>query len=149
MAHLTLLPLLVACAGDATVEPAPESEVTPVGADSEGWIDLFDGESLSGWTASENPGTFTVEDGAIVAHGPRAHLFYTGPAANHNFTDFEFRAEVMTTAGSNSGMYFHTEFQEEGWPAKGYEAQVNNTGGDARKTGSLYAIQDEIGRAHV
>ncbi len=37
------------------------------------WISLFDGESLEGWTASENRETFRVEDGLIVAHGPRSH----------------------------------------------------------------------------
>jgi hypothetical protein len=58
------------------------------------------------------------------------------------------KAEVMTTPGSNSGIYFHTKYQEEGWPAVGYEAQVNNTHigeGDYRelkKTGSLYGIRN-------
>ena len=42
------------------------------------WISLFDGKSLDGWKASENPETFSVEDGMIVVHGPRAHLFYVG-----------------------------------------------------------------------
>ncbi|HXG67127.1 MAG TPA: DUF1080 domain-containing protein [Blastocatellia bacterium] len=106
------------------------------------WISLFDGKSLDGWKASENPATFRVENGAIVVDGPRAHLFYVGPVMNHNFKNFEFKADVMTTPGSNSGIYFHTEYQESGWPAKGYEAQVNNTHRDPRKTGSLYAIKD-------
>jgi len=48
----------------------------------------------------------------------------------------------MTTPGSNSGIYFHTEYQEGGWPKKGYEAQVNNSQSDWRRTGSLYGIQD-------
>ena len=61
---------------------------------------------------------------------------------NHVFTNFEFKADVMTTPGSNSGMYFHTEFQEGGWPAKGYEVQVNNSHTDWRRTGGLYAIVD-------
>ena len=39
-------------------------------------------------------------------------------------------------------MYFHTEYQDEGWPAKGYEVQLNNTHGDPKKTGGLYAVQD-------
>ena len=108
----------------------------------DGWISLFDGESLDGWQANENPQTFRVEDGAIVAEGPRSHLFYMGPVENHDFTNFEFVAEVMTEPKSNSGIYFHTEFQEEGWPAKGYEAQVNNSQSDPRRTGSLYAIED-------
>lgn len=106
------------------------------------WITLFDGESLDGWKASENSSTFSVEDGRIVADGPRSHLFYAGPVQNHNFRDFEFKADVMTTPGSNSGIYFHTEYQETGWPAKGYEVQVNNTHSDPRKTAGLYAIDD-------
>jgi hypothetical protein len=110
----------------------------------EGWIPLFDGVSLDGWRASENPGTFRVENGTIVVDGPRSHLFYTGPVGNHNFRNFEFRADVMTRPGANSGMYFHTRFQEEGWPARGYEAQINNTHSDPRKTGSLYAIEDVL-----
>ncbi len=139
---LVIAGLLAACSSDApTGEPAPAAESPGVESSAE-WIDLFDGQTLEGWTASENPDTFRVEDGVIVTHGPRAHLFYTGPVANHDFKNFEFRADVQTTPGSNSGMYFHTEFQEEGWPSKGYEAQINNSGSDSRRTGSLYAIQD-------
>lgn len=109
---------------------------------NEDWVSLFDGETLDGWKANENTETFSVKDGKIVADGPRSHLFYTGDVENHNFTDFEFKADIMTTPGSNSGIYFHTEYQETGWPAKGYEAQVNNTGTDPRRTASLYAVKD-------
>ena len=108
----------------------------------DGWISLFDGTSLNGWRASENPNTFSVENGAIVVHGPRAHLFYEGPVQNHEFTNFEFKAQVMTTPGSNSGMFIHTAYQDTGWPSKGYEIQVNNSHTDWRRTGSLYAVQD-------
>lgn len=106
------------------------------------WISLFDGKTLDGWRASEHPGTFSVEDGNIVVHGPRAHLFYEGPVENHDFKNFEFKAQVMTTPGSNSGMYVHTRYQEEGWPSQGYEVQVNNSHTDWRRTGSLYGIDD-------
>ncbi len=107
-----------------------------------GWIDLFDGKSLDGWKASENPATFSVENGMIVVHGPRAHLFYEGPLMNHEFKDFELKVRVMTTAGSNSGIFIHTQYQENGWPSKGYEVQVNNSHTDWRRTGSLYAVED-------
>lgn len=107
-----------------------------------GWIPLFDGKTLNNWRASENPSTFSVQDGMIVVHGPRAHLFYEGPVQNNNFKDFELQAEVMTTPGSNSGIFFHTAYQDEGWPSKGYEVQVNNSQSDWRRTGSLYAVQD-------
>ena len=106
------------------------------------WISLFDGKTLNNWKASENPSTFSVENGTLVVHGPRAHLFYDGPVMNHNFKNFELKVRVMTTPGSNSGIFFHTAYQENGWPSKGYEVQVNNSHTDWRRTGSLYAVQD-------
>ena len=106
------------------------------------WVPLFDGKSLVNWRVGDNAATFTIENGAIVAHGKVAHLFYDGNIGQHNFKNFEFKADVMTTPGSNSGIYFHTVYQQEGWPAKGYEVQVNNSQTDWRRTGSLYGIQD-------
>jgi hypothetical protein len=108
------------------------------------WQSLFDGKSLEGWQASENKDTFTVSNGMIVVHGPRSHLFYTGPVNDANFKNFELRADVMTTSGSNSGIYFHTEYQETGWPDKGFECQVNSTHSDRKKTGGLYNVQDVL-----
>jgi hypothetical protein len=112
-------------------------------ADADGWISLFDGRSLDGWTPSEHKESCAVENGAIrCGRGGRSHLFYTGPVNDHNFKNFELKAEVRAEPGSNSGIYFHTEFQEEDWPAKGYEAQVNSTESEIRKTGSLYGVDD-------
>lgn len=111
-------------------------------ASEDGWISLFDGETLDGWQASDNPETFRVEDGMLTVDGPRAHLFYVGPVGDHNFKNFEFKADVMTMPGANSGIYIHTEWQETGWPSKGYEIQVNNTHTDTRRGGGLYAIDD-------
>jgi hypothetical protein len=61
---------------------------------------------------------------------------------NHNFKNFELRVILMTTPGSNSGIFIHTQYQEKGWPSKGYEVQVNNSHSDWRRTGSLYAVDD-------
>lgn len=135
---------LLSCGGQTTDTKeetvTEESAVTPV--EEEGWISLFDGESFAGWKVNENEATFSIKDGAIVANGERSHLFYDGAVADHNFKNFEFKAQVMTMPNSNGGIYFHTAFQDEGWPSKGYEVQVNNTHTDWRKTGGLYAIDD-------
>lgn len=106
------------------------------------WYNLFDGKTLNGWKVGNNAETFAVADGAIVVNGNVAHLFYDGDIINHDFKNFEFKAKVMTMPGSNSGIYFHTAYQEKGWPSKGYEVQVNNSHTDWRRTGSLYAIED-------
>jgi hypothetical protein len=109
-----------------------------------GWVSLFDGKTLDGWKVGENAASFKVEDGAIVINGPRAHLYYVGPVQNHEFKNVEFKADVMTTPGSNSGIYFHTAYQEGGWPAKGYEVQVNNSHTDPKRTAGLYGVSDNM-----
>ena len=111
-------------------------------ANADGWVSLFDGKSFTGWKVGDNAASFTIENGAIAVNGNVAHLFYDGDVQQHRFKNFEFKASVMTLPGSNSGIYFHTTFQQGGWPQKGYEVQVNNSQSDWRRTGSLYAIQD-------
>jgi hypothetical protein len=111
---------------------------------SAGWKLLFDGKSLDGWKASENQGTFTVQDGILVVFGKRSHLFYTGPVANADFRNFELSLDIKTFPKANSGVYIHTEYQETGWPDKGYEIQVNNTHKDVKKGAGLYAIKDNL-----
>ena len=107
-----------------------------------GWQLLFDGQSLEGWRASDAPGTFSVRDGMIIVHGPRSHLFYMGPVQNHDFRNFELKVDLKTFPQANSGVYFHTQWQEKGWPSKGYEVQVNNSHSDSSRTGGLWGIVD-------
>jgi hypothetical protein len=130
------------CAMATTIGQSASAQGQSPKPDKDGFISLFDGKTLDGWRASDKPGTFSVENGAIVVFGPRSHLYYVGPVGNHNFKNFEWKADVMTTKGSNSGMYFHTEWQETGWPAKGYEVQVNSSHTDTIRTSSLYNIKN-------
>lgn len=111
-------------------------------AQQKGWVELFNGQNLDGWKLSENPESFQVVDGMIKVDGPRAHAFYIGEVGNHDFKNFELKVEVMTMPRANSGIFIHTAFQERGWPAKGYEIQVNQSHSDWRKSGSLYSFQD-------
>lgn len=112
------------------------------------WIELFSGKDLSGWKVSENPSSFTVEDGLLKVAGPRAHAFYVGTVGGADFKNFELRLEVKTLPKANSGIFIHTVYQETDWPEKGYEIQVNQSHSDWRKSGSLYAVQD-VAEAHV
>jgi hypothetical protein len=128
-----LLPLLAMTLG-----------TTAPGAEKDGWIPLFDGKTLDGWKANESAETFSVKDGELIAHGNRSHLFYVGPVNHADFKNFEMKLEIMTKPGANSGVYFHTQYQDSGWPSKGYEIQVNNTHKDPKKTAGVYAIQDNF-----
>jgi hypothetical protein len=110
----------------------------------DGWHSLFNGKDLTGWKVNEeNPSAFRVTDGALHVKGGRSHIFYAGEVNNGKFKDFEFKAKVMTKKNANSGIYFATEYQKDGWPSKGYECQVNNSfDKDPRRTASLYAVKD-------
>jgi len=133
-----LKPLVLAlCVAAAlSAQPAPE------------WKTLFDGKSLNGWTPAESKSTWKVTGGLLTSGGPRSHLFYTGPVLNADFKDFELEVEAKATHGTNSGVYFHTQFQPRGWPERGFEVQICNTctgeGGyiERKKTGSLYAVRN-------
>ena len=106
------------------------------------WVNMFDGKTLKGWKVNpENPETFSVEDGTIKVQGKRTHLFY-GENGDASFKNFEFECEVKTAEKANAGIFFHTKYQDKGWPEHGYEAQLNASHKDPRKTGSIYSFQD-------
>jgi hypothetical protein len=111
----------------------------------DGFVSLFDGKTLTGWKVGDNAALFHVEDGMIIMNCPSenhrpAHLFYDGDVNGHTFKNFELRVEVMTYPGANSGIYFHTEFQDAGFPKKGLECQLDISHSDWRRTGSLYGL---------
>ncbi len=110
--------------------------------DDADWVSLTDGKTFDGWKINENPEGWKIQDGAFVAKGDRSHLFYVGD--EKPFKNFEFKAKVMCQPKANGGIYFHTKFQELGWPKHGYEAQVNNTHGDRKKTGGIYDVKDVL-----
>jgi len=99
-------------------EPAPEappgpSPPTPEQRPTEeGFVNLFDGRTLSGWHAV-GKGTWTVEEGAIM--GRRSSSEGPGPGvlvSDAVFRDFEVRARVKIFSG-DTGLFFRAE---EGGP---------------------------------
>jgi hypothetical protein len=125
--------LVLALAGIGFVSTMMAAEL------EEGFTSIFDGSTFSGWrVATENTNTWKVEGGAFVSRGPRSHLFYSGN--DTPFRDFELKMEVMTDQNANGGIYFHTQYQETGWPRHGFESQVNVSHSDWKKTGSLYDV---------
>ncbi len=131
----TIITLALFAFGFVPLSASVGAEKDDAKKDEKGFISLFNGKDLTGWKISEK-GKFKVDEGRIVANGPRSHLF-----TDKEFKNFVFKAEVMTTPGSNSGLYFHTKYQESGWPNAGHEAQVNNSyKRDPVRTGSLYNV---------
>jgi hypothetical protein len=123
--------------------PAP-----PVRSVEAGFTSLFNGQDLAGWKVGGPAAAFTVAGGAIVATGVAgapcgcAHLFYDGAVGNHMFRNFDLKLDIAARYRANGGVYVMTEFQEKGFPAKGFEIQVNNTHSDHIRSGSLYHVVD-------
>lgn len=69
----------------------------------EGWVSLFDGITLDGWTQRNGTATYRVENAAIVgktAEGsPNSFL-----CTNSDYTNFELTFEVNVDEGLNSGV---------------------------------------------
>jgi hypothetical protein len=125
----------------ANTTPWPAPPATKIESD---YTSLFNGKDLTGWKISGPANSFSAEQGAIVAHGlsGAGHLFYDGAVENHLFRNFTLRLDVMARNRSNGGVYILTEFQETGFPGKGFEVQVNNSHTDRIRGGSLYHVVD-------
>lgn len=126
-ASSVLLALLLAqCGAPAPVAPPSAATATP--ADADGWIALFDGHSLAGWTPKirglplgEDPlRTFRVEDGLLcVAYDGYTtfddrfgHLFFETPHAHYRLrAEYRFVGEQVPGAPGwayrNSGFMVH------------------------------------------
>ena len=70
---------------------------------AEGWISLFDGETLFGWTAN-NSANWRVEEGTIVVdEGDQGLLLTTS-----TFSDYVLKIDFKSATGTNSGIFLHT-----------------------------------------
>ena len=94
----------------AADDPAP---AVPGG----GWVELFDGETLAGWTTRggryDGDARWTVEDGAIVGReGPdgQGGLLYTEDL----YTAFELELEVAIDHPFDSGVFLRMTPDEQG-----------------------------------
>ena len=105
---MTLGFLALACclyaAGCAHVplEPTP-LEALPE-ADADGWISLFDGETLEGWWNArrpDHPHFWTAEDGVMTNDPDNGRDISTVA----NFKDFELEIDYKTVPEGNSGVY--------------------------------------------
>ena len=79
------------------------AEVNPLAAKeiSDGWLTLFDGETLFGWTV-EGGAKWRVANGTIVADAGE----YGWLRTNTQFGDYVLKLEFQTAADGNSGVFF-------------------------------------------
>ncbi|MCS7023596.1 MAG: DUF1080 domain-containing protein [Bryobacteraceae bacterium] len=105
------------------------NSLTPKEA-AEGWVLLFDGESMFGWTP-EGGAEWRVVDGALVAdRGESGYL-----RSNAVFADYILKCEFRSAPDGNSGIFLRSA--KLGQPhVTGYELQIYDQH-EKFKTGSL------------
>jgi hypothetical protein len=114
--------------------------------ESDGWLSLFDGQTLAGWEAHGPKGTFRVADGRIVAEGPDGLIAYVGDGRPLEFRNFEFRADVLTKPGASFGVFVNSW----AWGPHPVEVRICNSAAPARtlddlwKTGSLRGLRQQL-----
>ncbi len=108
-------------------------------APTDGWIPLFNGRDLTGWTkAGKGSGKWQVV-GGVLSSTPGSGECYLSTERD-DFADFHLRVEAKVDDGGNGGVLFRCQKNAPiVWQA-GYEAQINSTQSDSQKTGSLYNL---------
>ncbi len=136
MISVLVLPLLLACSSCCTeyVPPTPSSPA----ASSPGWISLFNGQDLSGWTpflgsAGDASKVWFVRDGIFVCAG--SPVGYIKSVAD--YTNFELELEWRfdpTLGAGNSGVLLRVQPPDQVWPTS-IEAQLQS-----RSAGDIWNI---------
>src|ERR1700687_4884844 len=85
---------------------------------SDGFLPLFDGNTLSGWSVREGPeSAFYMRDGAIVVHESSGFPAWLRSA--NQYEKFDFRGEFFIQGWIDSGIYFHApEHGRNTWEGK-------------------------------
>ena len=133
-----------AVASDNTTADATMPAVLNDDLLAEGWISLFDGETLFGWQHA-NQADWRVEDGAIVvAQGEKGLLVTTT-----EFADYILQVDFLCPAGTNSGIFLAAGLDPGDVATDCYE--LNIAGADNPfPTGSLVnrqAVKEDLNRS--
>ncbi len=126
------------------------SSLFPAAAQSDDWIQLFNGKDLNGWK-HVGPGSMSVENGLIRTHGGMGLLYWTaGPVG-----DCVLRVVYkMRDENDNSGVFIRIpiEPREEWMPVHyGYEVQIDNHPETSKEdeyhvTGTLYSLTKPLAK---
>ncbi|MCA9230423.1 MAG: DUF1080 domain-containing protein [Planctomycetales bacterium] len=105
MRSLLLLTLLTLISNSSTAaEDAAPNQLTPEQI-RDGWISLFDGETLFGWQPTSDV-DWQVADGEIRATQGKMGIL----ATTSQFADYQLHVEFKAGSATNSGVFLHTAF---------------------------------------
>lgn len=133
--------------------PAASVFPEPAGADSTGFVPIFDGKTLTGWDA--DPKYWRVENGTLVGEVTLQTLLQANSFAIWRGgapADFELKVEYRVSAAGNSGInYRSSEAPTPAFALKGYQCDINGafnwTGQNYEERGRTFlALRGQITR---
>jgi len=91
-----------------------------------GWVQLFDGKTMNGWTPMNDEVNWRVEDGALVADKKKGK---GNPSlvSNNSYKDFEIYAEFWVSDDANSGIYIRCTDPKNISSRSSYEVNIFDT----------------------
>jgi hypothetical protein len=125
----------------------------PAGADTAGFVPIFDGKSLAGWDA--DPKYWRVENGTLVGEVTPETLLQANSFAiwrGGTPADFELKVEYRVSAAGNSGInYRSSQVPAPAFALKGYQCDIdgafNWTGQNYEERGRTFlALRGQITR---
>ncbi len=99
---------------------------------ADGWILLFDGETLFGWKAA-NDSDWKVTDGAITATQGTPGLIHT----TSQFGNYALKVDFRSAKQGNSGVFLRTSPNPTDVQGRCYELNIADTGTNDWPTGSF------------
>lgn len=104
--------------------------LAPPDLNAKGWVSLFDGKSIQGWTQKNGTASYRVEGGAIVgktaAGSPNSFL-----CSDQNYSNFELTFEVNVDEGLNSGVQIRSKTREDGGRVYGPQVEIESSPGES------------------
>ena len=132
-----VLPLVVLlCGAMAATAQQPAANSLSASEKADGWILLFDGRSLTGWSPTGDV-DWKVEDGTITATRGTGFL-----AASRPFGNFEFKTDFWIDKTANSGIFFRCADAAPG-ARNCYEANMFDSH-DRFPTGSINNVKTSL-----
>jgi hypothetical protein len=133
MKNSILAPLILSCAL-FLLSPLPlfaEDADAPEKSADDGWITLFDGETLEGWTSRGGQAEYEARDGVIIGKTALPTSPNTFLCSDEEFGDFELEFEVKYLEGKpfNSGVQIRAK--AEGNKVSGPQVEIEPSPGQA------------------
>ena len=121
----------------ASIVAAQEATAEESTGSDEGWVELFDGETLEGWVQRGGQAKYDVVDGVIVGTSvkgtPNSFL-----CTDRNYGDFELEIEFKVDPKLNSGIQIRSNSLEDYQNGRVHGYQVEIDPSDRAWSGGIY-----------